>query len=159
MARRTVAVVAAIVLLGEAIGMALINWILGRVVHQQSMSMGGIDSATMANATYAMGAVVGLYLGLCAVLLLLVAVRDRAPGRFGRIVLITCAVVHGVLGALTVGLIGWAAFAFMMLVLALIVLALLLNAPPAPAEPRDGEGEKSPEGPGAPPTSDAPATV
>ena len=41
-----------------------------------------------------------------------IALRDRPPGRFGKILLIVCAVLHGVLGALVVGLVGWPAFAF-----------------------------------------------
>ncbi|MEU4349963.1 hypothetical protein [Streptomyces sp. NPDC023838] len=147
MARRPVAVVAAIVLFGEAIGMVLINWFLGRVVHQQHMSMGGVDSGTMSTTTYAMGGVFGFYLAVCGVILLLTGVRDREPGRFGRILLVTCAVVHGVLGALTVGLIGWTAFAFMMVVLALIVLVLMMYAPRLPAEPVDA----APSGDGTPP--------
>ncbi|CAM5481109.1 hypothetical protein SBADM41S_04046 [Streptomyces badius] len=60
---------------------------------------------------------------------LIAGVRDRAPGRAGRIVLIGCAVVHGILGAVTVGLIGWAAGAFVMVVLALLVLTLLSYGP------------------------------
>ncbi|OAR24497.1 hypothetical protein A8W25_19075 [Streptomyces sp. ERV7] len=152
MARRPVAVVAAIVLLGEAVGIVLVNWFLGRVVHRQHMSLGGVDSDTMSTTTYAMGGVFGFYLAVCGVILLLTGVRDRAPGRVGRILLISCAVVHGVLGALTVGLIGWTAFAFMMVVLALVVLVLLMYAPPAlPAEPEDGEPAEAPPGNGTPP--------
>ena len=148
MARRALAVVAAIVLLGEAVGIVLVNWFLGRVVHRQNMSLGGVDSDTMSNTTYVMGGVFGFYLAVCGAILLFTGVRDRAPGRFGRILLITCAVVHGVLGALTVGLIGWTAFAFMMVVLALVVLVLLMYAPPGlPAEPVDAP----PSGEGGPP--------
>ncbi|GGP50965.1 hypothetical protein GCM10010278_29530 [Streptomyces melanogenes] len=151
MARRPVAVVAAIVLLAEAVGIVLINWFFGHAVHRQNMSLGGVDSDTMSNTTYAMGGVFGFYLAVCGVVLLLAGVRDRAPGRFGRIVLITCAVTHGVLGALTVGLVGWVAFAFMMVVLALIVLVLLMYAPRLPAEPADGEPVEAPPGNGTPP--------
>ncbi|MFG2149567.1 hypothetical protein ACGFRG_35985 [Streptomyces sp. NPDC048696] len=154
MARRPVAVVAAIVLLGEALGIVLINWFLGRVVHQQNMSLGGVSSDTMKNSTYAMGGVFGFYLAACGVVMLLIGLRDRAPGRFGRILLISCAVVHGVLGALTVGLVGWTAFAFMMVVLALIVLVLMMYA--APAEPEDGEPAEIPTENGTPPS---PATA
>lgn len=146
MARRPVAVVAAIVLLAEAVGIVLINWFFGHAVHRQHMSLGGVDSDTMSNTTYAMGGVFGFYLAVCGIVLLLTGVRDRAPGRFGRIVLITCAVTHGVLGALTVGLVGWVAFAFMMVVLALIVLVLLMYAPRL-ASGADGWGTcRSPAG-------------
>ncbi|MBD0745398.1 hypothetical protein [Streptomyces sp. CBMA152] len=156
MARRPVAVVAAIVLLGEALGIVLINWFMGRLVDQQNMSLGGISSDTMRNSTYIMGGVSGFYLAVCGVAMLLIAVRDRAPGRFGRILLISCAVVHGVLGALTVGLVGWTAFAFMMVVLALIVLVLMMYAPAAPPEPEDGEPAEVPTENGTPPS---PATA
>ncbi|WP_406342839.1 hypothetical protein [Streptomyces sp. NBC_00648] len=150
MARRPVAVVAAIVLLAEAVGIVLINWFFGHAVHRQHMSLGGVDSDTMSTTTYVMGGVFGFYLAVCGVVLLIAGVRDRAPGRFGRIVLITCAVTHGVLGALTVGLVGWAAFAFMMGVLALVVLVLLMYAPRLPAEPADApSGEGSPPEPAA----------
>lgn len=125
MVRRPVAFVAAIVLFAEAVGIVLINGILATVVKNQDMSLAGMDPAVMSNGTWAMGGVFGLYLLLCGLFLLLAGARDRAPGRFARIVLIICAVVHAVLGALTVGLIGWAAFAIMMVVLGLIVLTLV----------------------------------
>ncbi|MFC9759817.1 hypothetical protein [Streptomyces sp. NPDC056921] len=123
--RRPVAFVAAIVLFAEAVGIVIINGILATVVKNQDMSLAGMDPAVMSNGTWAMGGVFGLYLLLCGLFLLLAGARDRAPGRFARIVLIICAVVHAVLGALTVGLIGWAAFASMMVVLGLIVLTLV----------------------------------
>ncbi len=124
-ARRPVAVVAAIVLFGEAIGLAFVNWILGRVVDSQSMSMAGLAPDVMSTSTWALGGVMGVYLAGCGLVLLLTGLRDRAPGRFGRLLLISCAITHGVLGTLTVGLVGWPAFAFMMVVLGLVVLSLL----------------------------------
>ncbi|WP_405716103.1 MULTISPECIES: hypothetical protein [unclassified Streptomyces] len=123
--RRPVAFVAAIALFVEAVGIVLINAILATVVKNQDMSLAGMDPAVMSNGTWAMGGVFGLYLLLCGLFLLLAGIRDRAPGRFARIVLIICAVVHAVLGALTVGLVGWAAFAVMMVVFGLIVLTLV----------------------------------
>ena len=51
--------------------------------------------------------VFGLYFALCGVVALLVALRDRAPGAFGRVLLISAAVVHGLLGAFAGGLVGW----------------------------------------------------
>lgn len=125
MVRRPVAFVAAIALFVEAVGIVLINAILATVVKNQDMSLAGMDPAVMSNGTWAMGGVFGLYLLLCGLFLLLAGIRDRAPGRFARIVLIICAVVHAVLGALTVGLVGWAAFAVMMVVFGLIVLTLV----------------------------------
>jgi fatty acid desaturase len=53
-----------------------------------------------------------------------VAVRDRRPAGLGRILLISAAVVHGLLGAFAWGLVGWPAFLFMVVVLGLIVLLL-----------------------------------
>ncbi|MDX3855378.1 hypothetical protein [Streptomyces sp. AK02-01A] len=123
--RRPVAWVAAIVLLAEALGVVFVNGVLATVVRNQQMSLAGLDPDAMSAGTWAMGGVFGLYLVLCAALLVRTAVKDLAPGRFGRVVLIACAVVHGVLGAVTVGLVGWTAFAFMMVVLALIVLILV----------------------------------
>ncbi|MFF0285165.1 hypothetical protein [Streptomyces sp. NPDC005262] len=123
--RRPVAFVAAIVLFVEAAGMVLVNGIMATVVDNQEMSLAGLDPAAMSAGAWVMGGVAGLYLVLCGLVLLLTGIRDRAPGRVGRAALISCAVVHGVLGALTVGLIGWAAFVFMMVVLGLIVLTLV----------------------------------
>ncbi|QEV19841.1 hypothetical protein CP975_22085 [Streptomyces alboniger] len=115
----------AIVLLAEAVGIALLNWFLGLVVDRQEMSLAGLDPHAMTVSTWIAGLVFGGYLALCGVMLALVGARDRAPGRFGRLLLISCAVVHGVLGAFCVGLVGWPAFAFMMVVLGLIVLPLV----------------------------------
>ncbi|GAA1309361.1 hypothetical protein GCM10009647_031520 [Streptomyces sanglieri] len=145
--RRPVAFVAAIVLFVEAVGIVLINGILATVVKNQTMSLAGMDPAVMSNGTWAMGGVFGLYLLLCGLLLLLAGIRDRAPGRFARIVLIVCAVVHAVLGALTVGLVGWTAFASMMVVLGLIVLTLVAygTRPDGSAdEPAGGSGAGAP---------------
>ncbi|MFI0237159.1 hypothetical protein [Streptomyces sp. NPDC016845] len=124
-ARRPVAWVAAIVLLAEAAGIVLLNWILGLVVDRQDMSLAGLDPDAMSVGAWAAGAVFGLYLAVCAFLLARAAATDRSPGVVGRIVLISAAVVHGLLGAFTVGLVGWPAFVFMMVVLALIVFSLV----------------------------------
>lgn len=125
MVRRPVAFIAALVLFAEAVGIVIINVVLGTVVKNQDMSLAGTDPGVMSKGTWVLGGVSGLFLVLCGVLLLLAGLRDRAPGRVARIVLIGCAVVHGVLGALTVGLVGWSAFALMMVVLGLIVLTLV----------------------------------
>jgi hypothetical protein len=83
-------------------------------------------------------------------------VRDRGPAGFGRILLISAAVVHGLLGAFSIGLVGWLAFVFMMVVLGLIVLTLVAydrkeqgegagaGAGDAPAGPADGGGAPQP---------------
>ncbi|MFH8880384.1 hypothetical protein [Streptomyces californicus] len=139
--RRGVAIVTALVLFGEAVGIVLINAVLATITENQNMSLAGMDPEAMTTGTWVMGGVSGLLLVLCGVIALLAGVRDRSPGRLGRVVLIGCAVVHGVLGAVTVGLIGWSAFAFMMAVLALLVFTLLAYGPEAPADgDRAGEG-------------------
>ncbi|NBM18556.1 hypothetical protein GUY61_23725, partial [Streptomyces sp. GC420] len=132
--RRWVAAVTGLALFAEAAGVVMINWILGRVVDRQSMSLDGLDPGVMATTTWVMGGVFGLYLVGCGAVLLTAAVRDRGPGRWARIVLITCAVVHGVLGALAVGLVGWNAFACLMVVLGLMVLSLLSYGERGPAQ-------------------------
>lgn len=145
MIRRPVAVVTGLVLFGEAVGIVLINAVLATVVDNQKMSLAGMDPDAMSTGTWVMGWGSGLLLVLCGLVALVAGIRDRAPGRAGRIALIGCAVVHGVLGALTVGLVGWSAFGFMMAVLALLVLTLL-GYGPAGAEPEaaaDGEPETS----------------
>ncbi|MFF4355013.1 hypothetical protein [Streptomyces sp. NPDC001530] len=156
MVRRPVAWVAAIVLFVEAIGIGLLNWFLGVVVDRQDMSLAGLDSDMMSVSSKVGGLVFGLYFAACGLAALLVALRDRAPGLFGRILLISSAVVHGLLGAFTVGLVGWGAFAFMMVVLALIVFTLMAYdrreaAGPADAAPEDGKNGDN--GGGAPVTA------
>ncbi|MFD5506246.1 hypothetical protein ACFWIB_00515 [Streptomyces sp. NPDC127051] len=148
--RRLVAGLAAIVLVAEAAVLVLVHIVLGRTTHNQSMSIAGMDPDVMSTATYAMGAGIGAFLLLCAVLLAVAAVRDRAPGSFARVVLVTAAVTHGVLGALAAGLVGWGAFAVMMLILCLLVLTLMLYA----ARGADGAAGAAPEG--APDGRDAP---
>ncbi|MET9373232.1 hypothetical protein ABZX98_03625 [Streptomyces sp. NPDC002992] len=141
MARRPIALVTAAVLFLEAPGIVALNAVMARFVEVQSMSLDGLDPDHMVTGTWVLGIVSGLLLALCATVALLAGVRDRRPGRAGRALLVGCAVVHGVLGAVTVGLIGWGAFAFMTVVLGLIVLTLVaygkgtdaLEEAPAPA--------------------------
>ncbi|WP_371527570.1 hypothetical protein OG302_16950 [Streptomyces sp. NBC_01283] len=143
MARRPVAWVGAIVLLVEAVGIAMLNWFLGLVVNKQDMSLAGLDPHAMSVSTWIAGGLFGLYLALCAFIMLRAAILDRAPGRFGRLLLISAAVVHALLGAFSVGLVGWPAFAFMMVVLGLIVLTLVAydRKPDEVADaPRTGTG-------------------
>ncbi|MFD3565635.1 MULTISPECIES: hypothetical protein [unclassified Streptomyces] len=154
MARRPVAWVAAIVLFAEAIGIALLNWFLGLVVDRQDMSLAGLDPRAMSVSAWIAGGLFGLYLVLCGIVLVRTAVRDRAPATFGRILLISAAVVHGLLGAFSIGLVGWLAFVFMMVVLGLIVLTLVAydrkeqgdgaGAGQAPAGPAEGGGAPQP---------------
>ncbi|AEN12022.1 MULTISPECIES: hypothetical protein [unclassified Streptomyces] len=141
MVRRTVAVVTAIVLFGEAVGIVLVNAVLASVVDNQQMSLAGMDPGAMSTGTWVLGVLSGVLLVLCGLIPLVAAVRDRAPGRFARIALIGCAVVHGVLGALAVGLVGWAAFGVMTAVLALLVWTLVSYGPRVPGSEPGGTGE------------------
>lgn len=125
MVRRPVAWVAAIVLLTEAVGFVFVNGLMATVVDNQRMSLAGLDPDAMSTGTWGAGFALGLYLVGCAALLTRTAITDRGFGRVARPVLISCAILHGVLGALAVGLVGWAAFLFMMVVLGLIVLTLV----------------------------------
>lgn len=75
--RRLVAGLAALVLVVEAAVLVLVHFVLGRTTHNQSMSIAGMDPDVMSTATYVMGAGIGAFLLLCAVLLVVAAVRDR----------------------------------------------------------------------------------
>nr|WSX50114.1 hypothetical protein OG409_14875 [Streptomyces sp. NBC_00974] len=134
--RRSVAGATAVVLVVEAAVLGFVHIVLGRTTANQSMSIAGMDPDVMSKATYAMGAGMAAFLLLCAVLLVVAAVRDKAPGAFARVVLVSAGVTHGLLGALVVGLVGWGAFAVMMLILCLLVLSLMLYA----AKGADGAG-------------------
>lgn len=122
----------AVVLVVEAAVLGFVHIVLGRTTANQSMSIAGMDPDVMSKATYAMGAGMAGFLLLCAVLLAVAALRDRAPGAFARVVLVVAAVTHGLLGALVVGLVGWGAFAVMMLILCLLVLSLTLYSAKGP---------------------------
>ncbi|MEU0049769.1 hypothetical protein [Streptomyces sp. NPDC006309] len=158
MVRRPVAWLVTVVLLAEAVLVAALNWVLGTVVGRQHMSLAGLDPSVMATSSKIGGIVFGAYFALCALVTLLVAVRDRAPAGFGRVLLISAAVVHGLLGAFVWGLVGWTAFLFMVVVLGLIVLLLMTydraggpeNAAPGPA-PDAGDGPATRAEPGAAP--------
>ncbi|WP_369273059.1 hypothetical protein AB5J55_26700 [Streptomyces sp. R11] len=149
MVRRPVAWVVAVVLFAEALGIAAVNWFLGVVVDRQDMSLAGLDPNVMSVSSKVGGLVFGAYFALCGLVALLVAVRDRAPAGLGRILLISAAVVHALLGALAWGLVGWTAFLFMVVVLGLIVLLLMTyDAQATPAEPADAapDGGKGADG-------------
>ncbi|MCX5385254.1 hypothetical protein [Streptomyces sp. NBC_00083] len=141
--RRLIAIVAALVLFAEACAIVLVNWVLGRVAANQHMSLAGVDPKAISSGAWVAGGLFGLFLTVCGILLLIIGIRDRAPGRVARITLIACAVVHAVLGAFLVGLVGWSAFACLMVVLALLVFVLLAYAKERPApgpEPEDAPG-------------------
>ncbi len=150
--RRPVAWVVAVVLFMEAVGVAALNWFLAIVVDRQDMSLAGLDPDMMSVSSKIGGVVFGLYFALCGLVALLVAVRDRAPAGLGRVLLISAAVVHGLLGAFTWGLVGPGAFLFMIVVLGLIVLLLMTYdtreepAAPGPRPESGGDGGKGGDG-------------
>ncbi|WP_258527536.1 hypothetical protein [Streptomyces sp. NBRC 110611] len=162
MARRPVALAAAVVLIFEACGIVLLNWILSIVVDKQQMSLAGLQPRAMSTGSWVAGGLFGLYLLCCALILIRTALRDRAPGGFARIVLISAAVVHGLLGAFSVGLVGWVAFLAMMVVLGMIVLTLVAygegRAPGDAHGPADGAAhdDGNPAGGGSPQGPDGP---
>ena len=141
MGRRPVAAVAAVVLVAEAVGIVMLNWILGIAVQYQTMSLAGLDPEVMKVSTWANGVLIGLYLVVCAVFEARLAWKDQPPGKLPRIVLISCAVVHAVVGAVTVGLVGCLAFLLMMVTFGLVVHGLVAygehgaKAPAPEAEP------------------------
>lgn len=138
MARRPVAVLTAVVLLVEALAVAFLNWFLGLVVDKQEMSLAGLEPHAMTVSAWVAGGLCALYLVACAAILLRGAIRDRSPAGVPRVLLISAAVVHGLLGAFAVGLVGWVAFLAMMVVLALLVLALVGYDRADPTPPEDG---------------------
>lgn len=147
--RRPVAWIVALVLFVEALGVAALNWFLGIVVDRQDMSLAGLDPDMMSLSSKIGGVVFGLYFALCGLVALLVALRNRPPAGLGRVLLISVAVVHGLLGAVTWGLVGPEAFLFMIVVLALVVLLLMtydVREEPAPGQPGDGKGDGGGDG-------------
>jgi MFS family permease len=143
--RRGVAATAAVVLVLEAFGLAFINWVMGLAVRHQSMSLAGLDPAAMAAGAWVAGGLIAVFLICCAVVLARTALRDRAPGRLGRLLLISAAVLHVVLGAAVVGLVGWPAYALMMVIFALVVLSLFMyGAGTAPADDEPGPAASAP---------------
>ncbi|WP_250402481.1 hypothetical protein [Streptomyces cellostaticus] len=155
MVRRPVAWAVAIVLLGEAFVIGALNWFLGMVVERQRMSLAGLDPDVMSTSSKVGGLVFGLYFALCALVALLVAVRDRAPAGLGRVLLISVAVVHGLLGAFALSLMGWPAFLFMVVMLGLLVLLLVTYD--RDAGPEQGASGGAPGAGGAPRAEDEPA--
>jgi hypothetical protein len=160
--RRPVAWIVAVVLFAEALGIAALNWFMGVVVDRQDMSLAGLDPNVMSTSSKVGGIVFGLYFAGCAVVALLVAVRDRAPAGLGRVLLISVAVVHGLLGAFAWGLLGVPQFLFMVVVLTLIVLLLMTydaQQRPAAQEPADGGSKGDGGGSPVPPPPVAPGPV
>ncbi|PWI07560.1 hypothetical protein DIZ27_27495 [Streptomyces sp. NWU339] len=156
MVRRPVAWIVALVLFVEALGIGAVNWFLGVVVDRQHMSLAGLDPHVMSVSSKAGGIVFGLYFALCGLVALLAALRDRAPAGPGRVLLISAAVVHAMLGAFGWGLVGPHAFLYMAVVLGLIVLLLMTHdRPDEPVAPESADPAPS----GAPLTPPAAPTA
>ncbi|MFF7361167.1 hypothetical protein [Streptomyces sp. NPDC008125] len=156
--RRPVAVVTALVLLAEAAGVAIVNTVLATVAENQNMSLAGLESGVMSTGARVMGGVSAALLVIVALVALTAAVRDRSPGRVGRLALILTAVAHGVLGALAVGLVGWFAFGCLMVALALLVGTLIGYDPGRRARGAEGDGVDGSGGPeGRAPVAEPPA--
>ncbi|WP_018544129.1 hypothetical protein [Streptomyces sp. LaPpAH-108] len=150
--------IVAVVLLAEGCVIAAFNWFLGMVADRQHMSLAGIDPDLMSVSSKIGGVVFGLYFALCALVALLVAVRDRAPAGFGRILLISAAVVHALLGAAALALTDPAVFVTLMVTFALLLLLLMTyDAEPAPAA-RATDGGDSGKGDGTATAEAAPQT-
>jgi hypothetical protein len=148
--RRPVAAVAGVALVAVTLVIAFVNLVLGLAVKRQSMSLGGLAPSAMSTGAWVAGGLLGLYLLCCAGICVRAAVTDRTPGRLGRLLLVVCAVAHGVLGAAVVGMVGWLAFAVLMVVLGLLVATLILYAPapvPPPAAADNGAAFANPTSP------------
>ncbi|MDH6225351.1 cation transport ATPase [Streptomyces sp. MJP52] len=156
--RRAVAVVLASVMFAEAAGVAWLNWFLAMMVEGQRMSLDGLDPDVVARSSRIGAVLFALFFVACGVLVLVSAVRGRAPGRFGTGLLVTVAVVHGLLGAAALALVGVEAFAVLAAVLVLVLL--FLSTPGRPRDEGPGSGDDTGAGvPPAPPAGTAPATT
>ncbi|MFJ4435576.1 hypothetical protein [Streptomyces sp. NPDC088923] len=135
MTRTVAAWATGFVLVLETFGIVLLCLTLGAVVDNQSMSLAGTDPDAVVTGSYVLAVVAGLFLCACAFVAFRCALRRHAPGRAGQVLLIVAAVVHGVLAAVSLALIGLAAFLGLLVVLALLVL-ILVSPDASPARPR-----------------------
>lgn len=138
--RRWTAVTTLVLLVLEAGVSAVVALVVGKAADYQHMSLGGLPTSAMATGAYVGFGLQAAFLLLIAVLLLRVAIRDAAPGRFTRIALIGAAVFHGVLAAVLLALSGVWTFLVVAVTLTLLVLILFIPAegrsqPPAPSAP------------------------
>jgi hypothetical protein len=150
-ARRPIALVTAAALFLEAPGIVAVNAVMARFVKGQSMSLSGLGPDALHTGTWALGLASGALPLLCGLVPLAAALRNRRPGRAGRALLVGCAVTHAVLAAVAVGLLGWAAFAFLMAVVGLITLTLVAYGETAAGAGTTAEpAEPAARAPGAP---------
>ena len=129
------AVAAAVLLVLEALVFGVAGLVLGAVAERQNMSFGGLAPKAMAVGAWVGLGLLAVFLVVVALVLVLMAVWRRAMGRPTRILLIVCAVLHGVLATALLALSGVPAFVGMLLTLGLLVLLLF-----TPTEPGSGPG-------------------
>lgn len=139
------AATAAVIVLGAALAVGMVNLVLGMAADRQEMEVAGLSATAMSLGAWTAGGLLAAFLLVCAVMLLRTCVTDQPPGRLVRALLIGAAVLHAVLATLAVGLAGWLVFGVLMLVFGLIVLTLtmyppLTATPATPATPATASG-------------------
>jgi len=130
--RRWTAVAVAVLLIVEALVSGLLGYVLGTAVTRQNMSLGGLAPKAMATGAWVGLGLLGVFLLLSGAVVAHMGLRARSMGRATRILLIVCAVLHGVLAALLLALSGVAAFLVTALTLTLLVLLLFQPDEPGP---------------------------
>lgn len=123
--RTWTAAVAVFLLVLEALFFAGVGLLLGLAVRHQNMSLGGLSTDAMANGAWVGMGLLAAFLIVVAVLLARTAWRGGAMGRPTRILLIVCAVLHGVLAAALLALSGVVAFLAMLVMVGVMVFVLL----------------------------------
>jgi len=142
--RRWTAVATAVLLVLEALVSGLVGYLLGALVTRQNMSFGGLAPRAMAVGAWAGAGVFAVFLLLVAVVVARTGLRDRSMGQPTRILLIVCAVVHGLFAAVLLALSGVTAFVVAALTLTLLVLLLFLPDGSAPSPLRLPERAPTP---------------
>lgn len=130
------AVTTVLLLVLEALFFAGVGLLLGLAVRDQHMSLGGLSSDAMAGGAWIGMGLLAAFLVVVALVLARTAWSGAAMGRPTRILLIVCAVLHGVLAAVLLALSGVVAFLAMLVMVALLVFVLLIpSAGPTDAMP------------------------
>lgn len=125
--RTWTAAVAVCLLVLEALFFAGVGLLLGLAVRHQNMSLGGLSSGAMAGGAWVGMGLLAAFLVVVAVVLARMAWRGGAMGRPTRILLIVCAVLHGVLAAVLLALSGVVAFLAMLVMVGVLVFVLLIS--------------------------------
>jgi hypothetical protein len=146
--RRWTAVAALVLLVLEAGVAAVVAMVVGKAADYQHMSLAGVPTAAMAASAYVGFGLIALFLLLVAALLLRVALRDVAPTKAERIVLVLAAVLHGLLAAVLLALSGVWVFVPLAVTLTLLVLILFIPSEPSPSPLPPSSGPSG--GPAAP---------